>query len=66
MIIKDLGPSIDREICKIKDKQIRKLQADLALAREGLEFVVNNSGTSTDYNFKAREILAQLDKKDGE
>jgi len=62
--------------------QIKKLQSDLALAREGLEFYnakenwVDNIMTNDDDweregicypgGKKAREILTQLDKKDGE
>ena len=70
----------------------KKLQADLALAREGLEFYGDKESWSSPLSFdpefkpaiklsdvkgdkiertqwggkKAREILAQLDKKDGE
>ena len=45
------------------EDQIQKLQKNLALAREGLEFFQKES---TQYGYVAEEYIEQLDKKDNE
>jgi len=45
-----------------KIKEIEKLQADLALAKKGLEWMVNHTQQSASRR-KAVSLLKQLDKK---
>jgi len=40
----------------------RKLEQENKMMRECIEFVIANSGTSTDYNLKCRETLNKLTK----
>ena len=63
---------LEREIIELK-KQLeeayelklysrRKLEQENKMMRECIEFVIANSGTSTNYNLKCREILSKLTK----
>lgn len=48
-------------------KEIKKLQEQNKILREALEFVIKESGSSTNYNKMAREALAKVrDMGDGD
>jgi hypothetical protein len=53
-----LSPTVGKEI----KKHYEKLEQENKIMRECIEFVIANSGTSTNYNLKCRETLNKLTK----